>query len=56
MMALSGINGRKGPWFHEGSRPQYRGIEGGWRNNLIEAGGGRMGYGVSGRGGNWERG
>jgi hypothetical protein len=50
-MALSGINGRRGPWFYEGSMdaPQYRGIDGGgggesewvdgWRNILIEAGG-----------------
>jgi hypothetical protein len=25
-MALSGINGRRGPWSCEGSMPQYRGI------------------------------
>jgi hypothetical protein len=36
--------------------PQCRGIEGreagvgGWKNTLIEAGGGRMGWGVSRRG------
>jgi hypothetical protein len=48
--ALSGIIGRRGPWSYEGLYiPQCKGIEGvgegvggggGWRNTLIEAGGG----------------
>jgi hypothetical protein len=28
-MALSGINGRRGPWSYEGSIDAHRGIEGG---------------------------
>jgi hypothetical protein len=46
---LLGINGRRGPWFHEGLMPQYRVIErweakvGGWGSTLIDAGGGWMG-------------
>jgi hypothetical protein len=45
-MVFSCINGRRGPWSYEGSTD--RGIKGrevgggGWRNTLIEAGGGRM--------------
>jgi hypothetical protein len=41
-MALSDINGRRGPWSCEGSMPQYRGMPGrGGRSGggtLIEAG------------------
>ena len=47
-MALSGINGRGGPWSCEGSMPQCRGMlgrvrrkcMGGWGSTLIKAGGG----------------
>jgi hypothetical protein len=60
-MALSRINGKRGPWSYEGSMPQCRGIEGekvgvgGWMEEhpYRSRGGGRMGWrflGGAGRG------
>jgi hypothetical protein len=61
-MALSGINGRRGPWSYEGWMPQCRVIEGrgaadvGWveeyshRRRGIGNGMGVFGRGKSGRG------
>jgi hypothetical protein len=53
-MALSDINGRRGPWSCEGSMSQCREMPGqgsgewvgGWRNTLTEAGRGGMGLEV----------
>jgi hypothetical protein len=52
-MALLDINGRKGFWSYEVSKPQCRGMSGGekgkqkwldgWVSNLIKAGGGGRG-------------
>jgi len=51
-MALSGINGRRGPWSYQGSMPQCRGMSGQgggrewvgrWKSILIEAGRGERG-------------
>jgi hypothetical protein len=55
-MAMLVINGRRGPWSFEGWMPQCRGMPGwgrgsgwvgGWRNTLIEAGGGGWARGFS---------
>jgi hypothetical protein len=60
-MALSGINGRKGPWFCEGLMNPCRGIEGreagvgGWVEEHPHRSRGR-GYGVGGLPGGGETG
>ena len=38
-MALSGINGRRGPWFCEGLKPHCRGILGRWGGSGQTGGG-----------------